>query len=108
SEEEADRREDAGGFRRRYRAAADRGEHRRAARPPGGGKGRLGRRAGGQAERSGCNLMTTLLIAEHDNKSLKDATAKALTAAKALGGEVHVLVAGKDARPAADAAARLD
>ncbi|HWM83814.1 MAG TPA: FAD-binding protein [Pseudolabrys sp.] len=52
--------------------------------------------------------MTTLLVAEHDNKSLKDATAKALTAAKALGGEVHVLVAGKDARPAADAAARLD
>ena len=42
--------------------------------------------------------MTTLLIAEHDNKSLKDATNKALTAAKALGGEVHVLVAGKDCR----------
>ena len=52
--------------------------------------------------------MTTLLIAEHDNKSLKDATAKALTAARALGGDVHVLVAGKDARPAADAAAKLD
>ena len=52
--------------------------------------------------------MTTLLIAEHDNKSLKDATNKALTAAKALGAEVHVLVAGKDAKPAAEAAARLD
>ncbi len=39
--------------------------------------------------------MTTLLIAEHDNKTLKDATAKALTAAKQLGGDVHVLVAGK-------------
>ena len=52
--------------------------------------------------------MTTLLIAEHDNKSLKDATAKALTAAKQLGGEVHVLVAGKDCRPAAEAAAKLD
>ena len=38
--------------------------------------------------------MTTLLLAEHDNKSLKDATDKALTAAKALGGDVHVLVAG--------------
>ena len=38
--------------------------------------------------------MTTLLIAEHDNKSLKDSTNKALTAAKALGGDVHVLVAG--------------
>jgi electron transfer flavoprotein alpha subunit len=52
--------------------------------------------------------MTTLLLAEHDNKSLKDATAKALTAAKALGGEVHVLVAGKDARGIAEAAAKLD
>ena len=38
--------------------------------------------------------MTTLLIAEHDNKVLKDATSKALTAAKAMGGDVHVLVAG--------------
>jgi electron transfer flavoprotein alpha subunit len=52
--------------------------------------------------------MATLLLAEHDNKSLKDATAKALTAAKALGGEVHVLVAGKDARGVAEAAAKLD
>ena len=51
--------------------------------------------------------MTTLLIAEHDNKVLKDATAKALTAASALGGEVHVLVAGKDCRAVADAAAKL-
>ena len=42
--------------------------------------------------------MTTLLIAEHDNASLKDATNKALTAATALGGDVHVLVAGKDAK----------
>ena len=52
--------------------------------------------------------MATLLLAEHDNKSLKDSTNKALTAAKALGGEVHVLVAGKDARGVADAAAQLD
>ncbi len=52
--------------------------------------------------------MTTLLIAEHDNASLKDATAKALTAAKALGGDVHVLVAGKGAQAAADAAAKFD
>ncbi|MFN3656756.1 MAG: electron transfer flavoprotein subunit alpha/FixB family protein [Pseudolabrys sp.] len=52
--------------------------------------------------------MTTLLLAEHDNKSLKDATNRALTAAKALGADVHVLVAGKDAKSAADAAAKLD
>ena len=52
--------------------------------------------------------MTTLLIAEHDNKVLKDPTAKALTAAKALGADVHVLVAGKDCKAVADAAAKLD
>jgi electron transfer flavoprotein alpha subunit len=52
--------------------------------------------------------MTTLLLAEHDNKTLKDSTNKALTAAKGLGGDVHVLVAGSGARPVADAAARLD
>ena len=51
--------------------------------------------------------MTALLLAEHDNKTLKDSTAKALTAAKALGGDVHVLVAGKDCRAVADAAAKL-
>jgi len=51
--------------------------------------------------------MTTLLVAEHDNKTLKDATHKALTAAKALGGDVHVLVAGKGCRPVAEAAAKL-
>jgi electron transfer flavoprotein alpha subunit len=52
--------------------------------------------------------MTTLLLAEHDNKTLKDATPKALTAAKALGQPVHVLVAGKNCRPVAEAAAKLD
>src|ERR1700689_4890364 len=51
--------------------------------------------------------MTTLLIAEHDNASIKDSTNKALTAAAALGGDVHVLVAGENAKAAADAAAKL-
>jgi electron transfer flavoprotein alpha subunit len=52
--------------------------------------------------------MPTLLLAEHDNKSLKDATNKALTVAKALGTEVHVLVAGSGCKAVADAAAKLD
>src|SRR3954454_9505742 len=52
--------------------------------------------------------MTTLLLADHDNKSLKDSTNKALTAAKALGSDVPILVAGKDAKAAADAPAKLD
>jgi electron transfer flavoprotein alpha subunit len=51
--------------------------------------------------------MTTLLIAEHDNAHLKDATHKALSAAAALGAPVHVLVAGANARAAAEAASRL-
>jgi electron transfer flavoprotein alpha subunit len=52
--------------------------------------------------------MAVLLIAEHDNATLKDATHKALTAALKLGGDVHVLVAGNNAAPAAAAAAGLD
>jgi electron transfer flavoprotein alpha subunit len=52
--------------------------------------------------------MTTLLLAKHDNRSLKDSTHKALTAAKALGGDVHVLVAGKSCRSVAEEAAKLD
>ncbi len=52
--------------------------------------------------------MATLLIAEHDNASVKDATNKALTAAKELGGPVHILVAGEGAKSAAEHAAKLD
>ena len=51
--------------------------------------------------------MTILLLAEHDNASLNDQTAKALSAASRIGGDVHVLVAGSNAKAAADAAARL-
>jgi electron transfer flavoprotein alpha subunit len=52
--------------------------------------------------------MPTLLLAEHDNKTLKDATNKALTAAKEIGAEVHVLVVGSGCKAVADAAAKLD
>jgi electron transfer flavoprotein alpha subunit len=51
--------------------------------------------------------MAVLLIAEHDNAALKDATHKALTAATQMGGDVHVLVAGHNANGAAQQAARL-
>ena len=51
--------------------------------------------------------MATLLLADHDNASLSDQTAKALTAASKIGGDIHILVAGKGAKPAADAAAKL-
>ena len=51
--------------------------------------------------------MAVLLLAEHDNKALAPATAKALAAAKEFGGEVDILVAGENARTVADAAAKL-
>ena len=52
--------------------------------------------------------MTTLILAEHDNKTLRDTTAKALTAAKQMGGDVHVLVAGQNCKAVAAAAAKLE
>lgn len=52
--------------------------------------------------------MTVLVIAEHDNAELNDATRAAVTAASKIGGDIHVLVAGKGASAVADAAAKLD
>ncbi len=52
--------------------------------------------------------MAVLLLAEHDNKSLAPATAKALTAARAFGGDVDILVAGDGCRSVAEDAAKLD
>ncbi len=51
--------------------------------------------------------MTSLVLAEHDNRRLNEATAKTLSAAQKLGGDVHVLVAGKGAAAVAAEAARL-
>jgi electron transfer flavoprotein alpha subunit len=52
--------------------------------------------------------MSVLLIAEHDNVNLNAATTKAMTAAKALGGAVHMLVAGHNCKGVAEQAAKLD
>ncbi|WP_368517332.1 electron transfer flavoprotein subunit alpha/FixB family protein [Rhizobium sp.] len=51
--------------------------------------------------------MAILLLADHDNAHLSDQTAKALTAASKIGGDVHVLVAGAGAKTAAEQAAKL-
>jgi electron transfer flavoprotein alpha subunit len=51
--------------------------------------------------------MTSLVVAEHDNQSIKGATLNTVTAAAACGGEVHVLVAGANAAGAAKAAAQI-
>jgi len=51
--------------------------------------------------------MSSLIIAEHSNSALSLSTGKALSAAGALGGDVHVLVAGANCSAAADAASKL-
>ncbi|MDF3832375.1 FAD-binding protein [Cupriavidus basilensis] len=51
--------------------------------------------------------MTALVIAEHDNQSIKGATLNTVTAALQCGGDVHVLVAGANAAAAAAAAAKI-
>jgi len=51
--------------------------------------------------------MSALVIAEHDNHGIKPATLNTITAALACGGDVHVLVAGKDASAAAQAASHI-
>ena len=51
--------------------------------------------------------MTTLLIAEHDNKILNEANKKAMDAATKIGEEVHVLVAGKDCSEIADEVSKI-
>jgi electron transfer flavoprotein alpha subunit len=50
--------------------------------------------------------MALLVVAEHDNKTLKSSTLNAVAAAQAIGGDIHVLVAGSAARPVAEAAAK--
>ena len=51
--------------------------------------------------------MTTLLIAEHDNKILNEANKKAMDAATKIGEEVHILVAGKDCSVIAEEASKI-
>jgi len=52
--------------------------------------------------------MSVLLVADHNNAALGSATLKAMTAAKALGGDVHVLVAGSGCSAVAEEAAKLE
>ncbi|OBR53816.1 electron transfer flavoprotein subunit alpha/FixB family protein, partial [Paraburkholderia tropica] len=51
--------------------------------------------------------MVNLVIAEHDNESIKAATLNTIAAAQKIGGDVHVLIAGHNAQAAADAAAKI-
>lgn len=51
--------------------------------------------------------MAILVIADHDNANLFGATLNTVAAAQAIGGDIHVLVAGQNAQPVADAAAKV-
>ncbi|MDZ4735538.1 MAG: FAD-binding protein [Rhodospirillaceae bacterium] len=51
--------------------------------------------------------MTTLVLAEHDNANFNAATLHAITAAKAMGSDIHILVAGAGCKPVADQAAKV-
>ena len=51
--------------------------------------------------------MTNLVIAEHDNASIKAATLNTIAAAQKIGGDIHLLVAGHNAQAAADTAAKI-
>src|SRR4051812_31724639 len=52
--------------------------------------------------------MPCLVLAEHDNAALKPATLNAVTAARQIGGDIAILVAGKGCRAVAEAAAKVD
>ncbi len=64
--------------------------------------------AGMTRKKLGDIKMPILVIAEHDNKTLKSATLNTIGAAKKLGADIHVLVAGKDCAAAAEAAAKCE
>ncbi|MGF6466694.1 electron transfer flavoprotein alpha subunit [Paraburkholderia youngii] len=51
--------------------------------------------------------LVNLVVAEHDNASIKAATLNTIAAAQKVGGDIHVLVAGHNAQAAADAAAKI-
>jgi electron transfer flavoprotein alpha subunit len=51
--------------------------------------------------------MAVLVYAEHDNSSIKGATLNTVAAAQAIGGDIHVLVAGSNCQAAAAAAAQI-
>ena len=51
--------------------------------------------------------MAILVVADHSNDSLSDSTSKTVTAATKMGGDIDILVAGENAGPAAEAAAKI-
>ena len=68
---------------------------------------RHGGRTAGQAQSGRGAVMASLVLAEHDNTALKDATHKTVSAAAQISTPVHVLVAGENCGAVADAAAKI-
>src|SRR5208282_3562732 len=107
-QEEADRTNHARGARRRRPPAAQDPQDRGAAETPGRKEARLGRGAGRQAPQRGAgDLMSILVLAEHDNSALKPATLHTVAAAQAIGGEIDILVAGQGCGAVAQAASKI-
>src|SRR5262249_29952062 len=107
-QEEADRAAQSGGARRRRGAAGQDPEGGRAGQAQVRRESEERQRAGRQtAQRSEGDLMAILLLAEHDNAAIKPATLNAVTAAGKIGGEVHLLVAGQNAKAAAEAGSKI-
>jgi electron transfer flavoprotein alpha subunit len=52
--------------------------------------------------------MAILILGKHDNTGMTDATARTVTAAKEIGGDIHLLIAGQDCAAVANEAAQLD
>src|SRR5262249_27503464 len=106
-EEEADRRQDARRLRGRCRPPPQDVEGDGTAQARRRRESEKRCRIPGQAQGTGSAVMASLVIAEHDNTSLKDATAKTVTAAVSVSAPVHVLVAGQNCAAVAEAAAKL-
>ena len=79
----------------------------RTRKAPLGREGGLGRGARRQTARAGRDLMACLVLAEHNNQALDEATAKTVTAAAQISLPVHVLVAGANCAGVAERAAKL-
>src|SRR5690606_18475619 len=107
-QEEADRRQGPRGLRRRRLAAFEGAEGRRTAQALGRRQGRRCGRTGRQAQVRRGSVMAVLVIADHDNAHVRDTTHKTVSAARELGGDIDILVAGEGARAAADQAAKID
>src|SRR6266853_1068857 len=107
-EEEAPGSAETGRARRGRRAAAQDFESGGAAQAQDGGQGARREDPGREApQRSEGDRMSVLVIAEHDNQSIKSATLNAVAAAAKIGGDIAVLVAGSGCGGAAKAAAAI-